>query len=219
VSDAKTFYDRYWRDEHIKKNPFDEHPGDWTDENFNYHFEFFKPYVAGKVLDFGCGEGQFANLIQPHCESVFGIDVSELALQKAMKEFSSIDFKRMPDNGHLPYEDKFFDTITALDVMEHILDIETVLEEINRILKPGGHLLIATSELTVLKTILISLRYLDDYFYPTTPHIRHFTRSNLTDLLAKKGFKRIAYKKNRTYFGFIPQGQMMVAQKSAGSPL
>lgn len=51
------------------------------------------------------------------------------------------------------------------------------------------------------------------FFYPTTPHIRYFSRWNLADLLIKKGFRPVAYQKNRTYFGFIPQGQLVAAQK------
>ena len=117
------------------------------------------------------------------------------------------------DSGQIPYESNYFDTVCAIDILEHILDTEIVLEELDRVLKPGGFLLIATNELTRLKTILIALFCLDNYFYPASPHIRHFTRNNLADLLHRKGFEVIAYRKNRTYFGFIPKGQMLAAQK------
>jgi len=209
---VEKFYDRYWKDEHIKINVFDHHPGEWTVDNFQYHLEFFKPFVKGKLLDFGCGNGEFANMISNYCNLVCGVDCSEDAVNKAKSSYPKIEFKVLEDDN-LPYEDNYFDTICMIDVFEHILDTETVLEELNRVLKPNGHLLIATSQITRLKMLIIALLSFDEYFYPASPHIRHFTKNNLADLLAKKGFKAVKYKKNRTYFGIVPQGQMVVASK------
>ena len=210
MKQEKEFYERYWKDEHIKVNPFDRHPQGWTDDNFAYHFDFFKPYVRGELLDFGCGEGDFAHRIRAHCAGVCGIDVSGRAIAAARERFPDMRFT-VADEGRLPYPDHSFDTVCALDVLEHILDVETALEELRRVTRPGGNLLIATSELTRLKTVIIALTALDDYFYPAGPHIRHFTRKNLANILLRKKFCPVAYKKNRTYFGFIPQGQLVVA--------
>jgi len=206
------FYNRYWQDKHIKVNSFDFCPGEWTKENFNYHINFFKPFIKGNLLDFGCGNGQVMSLISNYCDSCYGVDISRLAVESAKKRFPELNF-RLLDSGKIPYESDYFDTVCAIDVLEHILDTETVLEELGRILKPGGFLLIATNELTRLKTILIALFHLDNYFYPASPHIRHFTRKNLADFLHRKGFEAIAYQKNRTYFGFIPKGQVIAAKK------
>jgi len=213
MSVEKTFYKRYWKNEHIKVNPFDCHPGKWTEESFKFHLDFFKPFVKGKVLDFGCGRGDFAYMLSKNCDSVYGIDCSDIVISKAKNDYSGIDFQILLENDKMPYDDQFFDSVIMIDVLEHILDTETLLEEISRILKPEGHLLITTSQLTSLKLFGIALISLDKYFYPTSPHIRYFTRNSLADLLNKKGFKTIHYKKNRTYFGFIPQGQMVVASK------
>jgi len=215
MGQTKTFYNRYWEDRHIKANPFDHRPGEWTEENFLYHFNFFKPYISGRLLDFGCGEGHFLQMISDQCESCHGVDISIGAIQKASEKYPKIVFNLLDDEIRLPYSDNYFDTACAIDVLEHVLDIEGVLEEINRVLKPGGHLLIATSELTRLKAILIALTSLDSYFYPSSPHIRYFTKRNLADILARKGFKVIRYKKNRVYLGFIPQGQLVVASKKS----
>jgi len=209
----KTFYRRYWKDEHIKVNPFDCHPGEWTEENFKFHLDFFKPFIKNKVLDFGCGKGDFTHMISKHCDSVYGVDCSEIAVNKAKSAYPEITFQVLAENGRVPYDDGFFDAIFMVDVLEHVLDTETLLEEVSRVLKPEGYLLIATSQLTRLKLFIIALISFDKYFFPTTPHIRYFTRNSLINLLKQKGFEAIHYKKNRTYFGFIPQGQMVVASK------
>ncbi len=213
MGQAKSFYNRYWRDEHIKVNPFDVLPGEWTQENFDYHLKFFKPYISGRLLDFGCGDGQFLHMVNDYIDSGAGIDVSQVAIEKAKNNYPNLEFHELKSACLLPFEDNSFDTVSVVDVLEHVLDVELILMEINRVLKPGGNMLIATSELTRIKTILIALKALDDYFYPASPHIRYFTRKNLADILKQKGFEVIDYQKNRTYFGFIPRGQMVVASK------
>lgn len=214
MSNEGTFYNRYWSDEHIKANSFDGRPGKWTKDNFQRHLDFFKPFIKGKGLDFGCGQGDFTYMISKYCSSIYGIDCSGIAINKAKSNYPAIDFSILDASDRLPYDDQSFDTVFMIDVLEHILDIETLLEEINRILKPKGHLLITTSQLTPLKLIIIALVFLDKYFYPTSPHIRYFTKRNFSDIIRKKGFHLIRYKKNGTHFGFIPQGQMVIVSKS-----
>lgn len=194
-------------------NPFDRCPQNWTDQNFLYHLNFFKPYVSGRFLDYGCGKGDFLNRINKFCESCYGVDISEIAIESALRSYPGIEFRVLEEQNRLPYSDNYFDTVCAIDVLEHVLDVEGVLEEINRVLKPKGYLLITTSQITRIKILLIALKSLDSYFYPTSPHIRYFTRKNLADILSRKGFEVISYKKNRTYLGFIPQGQLVVARK------
>ena len=213
MNEQKAFYERYWQDKHIKINPFDHRPNGFTDENFMWHLKFFKPFIKGKLLDFGCGDGNFASRISSYCDSVCGVDIAEIPINQAILNYPKIEFKLLENGVNIPYPDSYFDCIVALDVLEHILDIEHVLKELNRVLKSGGSLLITTSELTRIKIILIALTSLDNYFYPTSPHIRYFTRKNLEDILGREGFKVQEYIKNRTYFGFIPQGQMVVALK------
>jgi len=213
MTGEKTFYERYWKNEHVKVNSFDHHPEEWTEENFQYHLDFFKPFIKGKVLDFGCGNGDFTHMVSKYCDPIYGIDCSSIAIDKAKKAYPEINFQTQGEEGRVPYTDGFFDAIFMVDVLEHILDTETLLEELNRVLKPKGHLLITTSQLTRLKLFIIALVSFNKYFYPTSPHIRYFTRNNLRDLFEQKGFEVIRYKKNCTYFGFIPQGQMVVASK------
>ena len=213
MSGPKTFYKRYWADEHIKINPFDIHPGEWADENFDHHMDAFDPYVSGKVLDYGCGDGQFSQRILPRCDQVYGVDVSKSVIERAKKRFPEPMFLVIDPEKELPFPDGFFDTICAIDVMEHLLDTESVLFEFNRVLKPDGKVLIATNELCRLKLILIALFFHNTYFYPASPHIRYFTRGSLEDLLRRKGFEVLRYRKNRTHLRLIPKGQLVVAKK------
>src|SRR5687768_9249956 len=48
------------------------------------------------------------------------------------------------DGGRLPYRDRSLDLVTCLDVIEHVLDPRHLIAEIGRVLRPGGHCILAT---------------------------------------------------------------------------
>jgi 2-polyprenyl-3-methyl-5-hydroxy-6-metoxy-1,4-benzoquinol methylase len=212
---ARTFYDRYWRNEHIKRNPFDEHPGQWTDAGYIHHMDLFRPFMKGRVLDFGCGDGQFVQRARHDGVDICGADVSPEAIRRARTSFPDIEVREMDDA--IPFDSGTFDTITCMDVLEHILDVEGILAEMRRVLKPCGCLLITTTEMTRMKLLAVICLHFHDYFYPTSPHIRYFTRRNLGDVLARKGFQVEAYAPNYMHLGLIPMGQFVAARKEGGT--
>lgn len=212
MDDIKRFYERYWNKKHICVNPFDEAPTEWTQDNLMWHLDFFKDFVGSKVLDVGCGNGDVCNFISDYCDEIIGLDISQSSVKKAREKYSNIKFK-VGSATDIPEKDNTFDTVLAVDIIEHILDTEQLFREFNRVLKKHGFLCITTNELTKLKSIIISVFFLDRYFFPTSPHIRYYTRKNIRKVFGLFGFKEVVYKKNRTYLSFIPQGMMIVAEK------
>ncbi|MCJ7827628.1 class I SAM-dependent methyltransferase [Patescibacteria group bacterium] len=93
------------------------------------------------VLDLGCGDGRFAQL-------VFGLDQIEVGLdpdQKEIKraqELGVYEKTRTVPGSRIPYPDGYFSTVVSNSVLEHILDLELVLAEVERVLKPGGRFLL-----------------------------------------------------------------------------
>ena len=71
------------------------------------------PYLKGRVLDFGCGAGALASLINP--EKYLGVEKDDVSLQQARAQFSIYQF--MPT---LPGKQEKFDTVVALAVIEHV---------------------------------------------------------------------------------------------------
>ena len=95
--------------------------------------------VRGRVLDVGCGAGAVAKAVKryrPDLE-VFGCDVSKTALAAAGQSSEGVDF-RMATAERLPFTDGEFDFVWIFDVLEHVEDPEQVLEEVVRVLRPGG---------------------------------------------------------------------------------
>ena len=113
----------------------------------------------------------------------------------------------------LPLESASIDSITMDEVIEHLVDVESALEEFSRVIKPGGILLITTTDFNWLKGVVIAMFFFEKYFYPTNPHIRFFTKSTLAEVLGMHGFTVVKYAWNGGYFGMMPKGQMVLAQK------
>lgn len=94
-----------------------------------------------KILDIGCGSGKNLEFLSKY-GTVWGIDASNLAInfchQRQLKRI------KMALAQKLPFPDKSFNLVTAFDVLYHqaIKNDQIVLKEINRVLKPGGYLLI-----------------------------------------------------------------------------
>jgi len=110
-------------------------------------FSLFQPKPGMHVLDAGCGTGNFSiKLAQAGCR-VTGIDISEemlkIAKQKAQKMNLDIDFRVM-DIYHLQFEDETFDAVFSMAAFEFIEKPQEAYQEMYRVLKRNGQLLIGT---------------------------------------------------------------------------
>lgn len=96
-----------------------------------------------KILDAGCGEGHLIDVMQqgrPDAE-YYGFDVTKVAVESAMARCPYAKIQQ-GDIASLPIPDGFFDVITCTEVLEHVIDYESVIKELRRILKPGGYLIL-----------------------------------------------------------------------------
>lgn len=96
-----------------------------------------------RILDVGCGTGIIPLLLQRY-GPVYGLDISQEALQFCKKR-KLTQFVCQSDGLMIPFREKVFDIVTALDVVEHVEADERLLEEFYRVLKEGGRLYLTTS--------------------------------------------------------------------------
>jgi len=150
-----------------------------------------------RVLDIGCGDGRFLDLVP--AKHKFGVDVSSVGVELAKKK--GIDAHVVDvEHDKLPFESNFFDMVFCMEVLEHVFDISLLLSEIKRVLKPGGHIH-ATVPNEVYRFDRRARILLGGYFLKIRPHeaahIRFFNKSTLKGTFLKEGFKVV-------YIGGLP---------------
>jgi ubiquinone/menaquinone biosynthesis C-methylase UbiE len=120
-------------------------PGSSTAFPFNVQYRIGRiaKYVgAGDWLDFGCAEGGYANaLLELGAATVSGVDVLPDRIERARKTYPDIIFSVALDKN-LAFPDSSFDGVFMNEVFEHVADEEHTLEELHRVLRPGGHLIV-----------------------------------------------------------------------------
>lgn len=163
-----------------------------------------------RVADIGCGDGMCTELALQACArtpgadvAIVGLDWSKAAL-KAAKDRGVTAARASLEGEGLPLPDESMDVVVMSELIEHLVDPDAALEEVLRILKPGGTLLLSTPNLAawynrVLLAIgvqplfsEVSLRGI--YGRPGSDvvgHLRLFTRRALRDMLQAFGFVRV----------------------------
>jgi SAM-dependent methyltransferase len=102
--------------------------------------DIFTTLPKGRVLDLGCGDGDYALRLK---DMGFDVLASDIDSQR-FKYHSSILFQASNLEKELPFQKEEFDYILFLETIEHIYNPDFVMEQINMVLKPGGTLILST---------------------------------------------------------------------------
>lgn len=140
-----------------------------------------KKYLPGKknvILDAGCGTGAEIIYLR-NFGKVYGVDLSPIATKFCQKR--GIENVKIGDVSKLPYKNNSFDLVCLMDVLEHTSKNETVLNEIHRVLKPKGLLLMT----------LPALPFIYSKHDRIQGHFKRYTKRDIKKLLIKAGFKTI----------------------------
>ena len=108
-----------------------------------------------RVLDLGCGDGRLVqHLVAKH--EVYGIDSDGAAVRRAAENGVKAIFGSLEDP--LPFSSASFDVVLALDVIEHVQNLEQLLNEARRVCTPDGYIILSTPNHFDLRTRLDMLR-------------------------------------------------------------
>lgn len=159
-----------------------------------------------RFLDLGCGNGYYTLLIgnKLNAQEIYGVDIDEVKLRKASSRGIRA-FKVDLNSDKLPFPDNYFDLVTALEVIEHLINPDNMLKEVYRVLKPNGVFILSTPNLASwLNRILLLLGFQPTYSEVSTEvsvghvfkgkgrpcgHLRLFTLRALVELLEYHRFR------------------------------
>jgi ubiquinone/menaquinone biosynthesis C-methylase UbiE len=122
--------------------------GEYADQvETNCAFNLFQPKPGMKILDVGCGTGNFSIKMASQGVNVTGVDISEKMLEfarnRAAQEKLAIEFRTM-DTQNLTFQDNFFDGVFSMATIEFVSEPDKMIEEMFRVCKKGGPVVVGT---------------------------------------------------------------------------
>jgi 2-polyprenyl-3-methyl-5-hydroxy-6-metoxy-1,4-benzoquinol methylase len=139
-----------------------------------------------KILDVGCSVGELGKYLKRYKNAeVYGIDISNKAIQKATKILDGA-FVVNIDTDKIPFAKKKFDEIICADVLEHLYDPVSVLKKLSSYLKDDGIFILSIPNVANIKIRLNLLLGRFDYTDKgilDNSHIRFFTRKTVNKLI------------------------------------
>ncbi len=163
----------------------------------NHFLRELPPEEGLKILDIGCGTGNYTDLFQKVTQAkqyqVYGVEPSEGMVSKARQKNSHIVFEQATAEN-IPFEDNFFDFIYMTDVIHHIADIRKMFSEIQRTLKPQGKVCIYTQSHRQIEARPIA------QFFPGTVRVDQRRYLDIDQIVAAARFGQLTYLKQEVLF-------------------
>jgi SAM-dependent methyltransferase len=144
----------------------------------------------GRLLDWGCGFGQVTALLRDEGIDVVAFDYREgleAPSVEPLERYPEIEAHLSPEPVRLPFADGSFDTVLSCGVLEHVQDPDGSLEEIHRVLRPGGTFFVTNLPNRYSYTERIA-RLLGMYYHGRLPNDRVYTNASVRELLARHRF-------------------------------
>ena len=167
----------------------------WIEHWHRYHFA--RHWVSGRqVLDVACGEGYGSALLAREASHVTGVDVSAEAIAHARREYAAIGNARfeIAPCTQLPLADASVDVAVSFETLEHIDEQERFLDELARVLRPDGLLILSCPN---------RLEYRDRRGFENPYHVKELYRDELAKLLAERFPHCAWYGQRPSFFSVI----------------
>jgi SAM-dependent methyltransferase len=139
VDNSKASFDGFWRNDAVVT----EYLGQARRQFYDSVVAACRGYLHGRVIDIGCGPGSVLKALAPHIsiEKLYGVDFSGCAIKRCREELPTGTFLT-GDVYHLACRNETFDVVICMETLEHLEDVTKAMEELFRICRIGGHVII-----------------------------------------------------------------------------
>lgn len=159
----------------------------------------FVNFRTAQVLDVGCGTGVFmAPILSWGCAGLYGVDGPTTVASRAIaRGYRDVRVVGDLNTDRLPFDDQRFDFVVCKDVFEHLLAPEFALDEIRRVLRDRGVLLLHVPNhfplyarlKFVLTNDIDTCRFFPGSSRWSFPHVRFFEHKDFTATVDRHGFQ------------------------------
>lgn len=149
---------------------------------------------SGDILEVGVGQGPVLELIKKRggnaIKSLTGLDLSDKLLAMARVRLPEVQLVK-GDAEAMPFEDKSFDMVVMVDVFQYLLDFNKALEEVKRVLRPGGKFLVSVpnKKWILFKSYIVkrkNIQPVEDHFFDFQ-EMKNLLRTNGFNIVRMRG--------------------------------
>lgn len=150
--------------------------------------DFVRVPVGGKVLDFGSGGGTYLSYFHSQGIDIIGAEVSEPMITASLN--AGLKVCRVDSFDSVPFADSEFDVVYLMQVFEHLRNPRQSMQELARILKPGGSLYVAVPNALSAWRKIFDRNWVSGWFAPF--HLVHYTTDSLSQLAGEFGLRAVS---------------------------
>lgn len=217
--DPEALHDRDWRETKASDAFFERAP------RYPDVADVIARLQPRRLLDVGCGSGYLAKLLKARVPglAVDGVDISTAALDRArayVNEAWQVDL----DKADLPVSSEEYDTVTCVEVLEHLYDPDHALREIARVLASGGRAVVTVPNLAYWRFRLDLLRGRVPPPAVDRRHLHQFDYRLLTETLSRAGLRLVGMTGHRLRLTWLARlrpdlfSDMLIATAFKASP-
>jgi len=180
---------------------YDDHYDQYRGRNYHNHISSYLIQALpteGNLLDIGCGTGLFIEKYIQNGGSAIGLDISSRMLTLAKNRCAKSEFT-LASGDTLPFCNNSFDAVSSLLVFSYVKDPQEMLNEVYRVLRPGGSIAICTLGKKLITKGIPALYYLSEKM--NVNHIlmkdfgeHYFDENEMNVLFGNAGFSDISVK-------------------------
>lgn len=155
-----------------------------------------RPPAGTRLLEVGCGQGEFLVEAQRAGFDVYGVEYAAAAVATARARLgaagSGAERVQVGELAAARFADAAFDVVAFFDVIEHVRDPLAFLREVRRILRPNGCVFVVTPSLDSLSARLMGRHWMEYKL----EHLYYFTKKALAAALQQAGFEDVRFEPN-----------------------
>ena len=136
------------------------------------------------VIEVGCGMSAFCPMAMVKYPNVWGLDFAQESIERLREVYTKVQYV-VGDALNTPFKDKFFDAVVAGEIIEHFEEPQKFVDELVRICKPGGRVILSTPHLE----------------FNDPEHLWEFEEQDLHDMFSKYGTTTVETIKSDKFLG------------------